>query len=309
VCKRDNNNTLQYDTLIDSEFMVWGGYYFRNDQVRAVSPIASCLNTLQDLYESYEYQLIKAKLHALWGVVIPSDAVTSVGGFGDKKVIEDDTSTDPKYTFDLTPGKPFKVELDKGEDAKPFESNTPSAEFTSYSRQMIRLALSALDIPLSFYDADGCNWAGRKFDLIEYQKSCEWKRANNREALERIFDWKIEQFIVEDETLAKLLRDNKLEAQDIRYGFVSVGDRYMDEYAEAQAALLRVNGGLSSRKREVARYGLDWQDIVTELANEEATIKESGISVTTGQPGQPNTTDKNTTSADTANEEVINNDK
>jgi len=54
---------------------------------------------------------------------------------------------------------------------------------------------------------------------------------------------------------------------------------------------------------------LDWQDIVTELANEEATIKESGISVTTGQPGQPNTTDKNTTSADTANEEVINNDK
>lgn len=51
----------------------------------------------------------------------------------------------------------------------------------------------------------------------------------------------------------------------------------IDELKETQAAMLRINGGLSSFKIECAKLGLDWRKVYAQIAQETALRKKLGI--------------------------------
>lgn len=53
----------------------------------------------------------------------------------------------------------------------------------------------------------------------------------------------------------------------------------IDELKETQAAVLRINNGLSTLEYELSRLGMDWRKVVRQLAREDRTLKAAGVNL------------------------------
>lgn len=62
----------------------------------------------------------------------------------------------------------------------------------------------------------------------------------------------------------------------------------IDELKETQAAVLRINSGLSTREEEMARLGKDWRKTLRQLSREKRVTEELGL-VFTANPTKPGT--------------------
>ena len=61
-----------------------------------------------------------------------------------------------------------------------------------------------------------------------------------------------------------------------RCEWIGPGRGWVDPLKEAQAAVLRMQSGLSTLQRECAEQGLDWQEVIEQRAREIAAMQESG---------------------------------
>lgn len=288
------NRRKVFDRFIKADDLLYDGYFTRFNQLRGISPLSSAIITFQDLYESWEYALIKAKMHSFFGVAITSGNVTTNGsGFNeyDSYTGEAPTSSTQEngYQFDLNPG--LKLELDPGDSIDTIESKTPSAEFRDYTELMLRIGLLAFDIPYTFFDSGKSNYSSMRQDRVEYELSTKAKREANIEILKDVAEWKFKEWDTKNEL-------NGLKPEDIRYDFIAAGQPWIDELKEIQAAQLRIDAGLSTRNLESKKRNLCWNDIAEELQQEEKIIKEKGLIISSGQPGQQSTKEK-----EAANEE------
>jgi len=292
------NGRKVFDRLLGADKVLFDGYYTRFDQTRGVSPLSSALNTFQDLYESWEYQLIKAKLHAMFGIAIQSAEISSEGsGFDDIDSVTGETPTSSTisngYEFEIKEGG-MKLELEPGDTVNTIESKTPSAEFRDYTELMARIGMLSLDIPYSFYDSRQASYSAMKQDRVEYENSSKAKQESNREILLDLADWKHQQWIDE-----KLITGVK-SASDIIYNWRSIGRPWIEEVKEIDAAARRIATGLSSRQREAKKRNEDFFEIANELEAEEKLIEEKGLTIVSGMPGQTTILER---------EEILNNDE
>jgi capsid protein len=286
ICRRVNY-ALEFQSLVNWEDIAYDGYFFRFDQSVGITPFAAAMNTCQDLYEGFDYQLIKTKMHALLGVFITSAATQKASdGFGDVDANTGTAATPEttKYKYELRPG--MKLEGKPGDDIKMIESHTPSAEFQQFSDMMIHISLLTFDIPISFFNSIKSNYSQSKFDLKTYEHSCRGKREDNQEILHEIAEWKLKQFHVQDSELAGMLAKRKLRLEDVSYEFVPEGIPWIDEVAEIQAATARIDAALSTRTHECKIHGGRFRDNLRVLKLEEQEIKEAGVTVVRGMPGQ-----------------------
>lgn len=88
----------------------------------------------------------------------------------------------------------------------------------------------------------------------------------------------------------------------------------IDELKETQAAVLRVNNGLSTRETELARLGKDWRVVLRQIAREEKMAEELGLSfgadktsqnmmnAASGTPSSTGDSPRSPTSEETTNE-------
>ena len=72
ICQRvPNANKPKFNHLEPIENLIYDAYWTRfSSQSRGVSPLSTAINTVQDISEGFEFNLIKAKMHALMGVAI-----------------------------------------------------------------------------------------------------------------------------------------------------------------------------------------------------------------------------------------------
>ena len=269
-----------FDRLLDWQECIFDGYFHRFDQQRGVSPIAAAFNTLQDLYEGFDYSLVKAKMHAMMGVVISSDNTTS-SGFGEYDGEDGDTPDDDteKYKFDAS--GTFKLELDQGDKAELLESKTPSTEFKEFSELMMAVGMLSLDLAYCFFDASKTNYSSMKAARGDYYKSAESKIKKNQNVLNNITDW-----------VLPWMYDNgviTVNPANIEYEWIPAGVPWIDETKEVTAAALRIATGLSSRQIECKKRGLDFVDVIEQLADEEAMAIKKSATISIGQPGQTTT--------------------
>ena len=277
------NGQKRFSRLISAKNMLFDGYFVRFNQTRGVSPLASALNLFQDLYESWEYQLIKSKMHAMFGVAIYSDPAKTIdSGFDSVAQATGQTGTSQTvanrcYEFELKPG--LKLELDQGDKIETIESKTPSAEFKDYTELMVRIGMLSLDIPYSFYDSRQSSFSAMKQDRVEYETSAKVKQESNHDVLMQIGKWK------HNDWFNKGLI--KVDPRKIKFEFRAAGRPWLEELKEINAAMLRIDSGLSSRQRECKKRGEDFFEIMKELKKEKEIIKKSGVNIVSGMPGQP----------------------
>ena len=64
-----------------------------------------------------------------------------------------------------------------------------------------------------------------------------------------------------------------------RCSWIGTGRGQIDEMKETQAAMLRVQSGLSTYETECARLGFDYREVFQQLSREQKSIEELGLNV------------------------------
>jgi len=282
VCKRTKVGGFEFERMVPAENIEHHAYFDRFDQVRGISPLTTAINPMQDTYEGFDYALAKMKVAQLFGVAFyredyepPAvvDAATETDVDAGDAAETDDEAGSPRK-IDLGRG-PVAFDLEDGEKVDVIESHTPSNEFQTFSRQVIAVALKALDIPFSFFDESFTNYSGSRQALLQYEMSAGVKRQDNRDLLDRLTAWRFGLWLAD----GALVLPSDLTAADLAWEWIAKGMPWIDPLKEVNADIAAVGAGLTSRTRICKARGEDFTDIAGELADENKLLTKLGLPV------------------------------
>lgn len=270
VWKRTTSGSFDFERDVKAENACLYGHFPRFDCTRGVSPLASALNTMRDIYDNKEFALGLSKLAMLFGLVLTRNGDTSYGN-----VVNVGTEQRPAFEVDLGKG-PVTLDMDPGEDAKFLSSNIPPTEFQAFMIQMIQLALKALDIPFSFYNESFTNFFGSRAAWHHYERSCKPKRERQQNLLTWLTLWRIGMAIDDGE----FSLPSGMEFDDLCDAFVWVptGMPWWKPSEEVNGDAAAVRAGFTNPQAVCkARNTGDFYDNVDRLAEAYAYAKEKGV--------------------------------
>ena len=270
VCNRgEKQNKLEFEMLQDAENVIFDGYWSRlTSQFRGVSPLTTAINMVQDIHEGFEYNLVKSKMQALFGIAITrnpggDDGMGGAGG-GLVDTVEDTTVTSPGsgLEFDLQMDAINVLDMNPGEGVDTIESKTPTSEFVEGSYMFIQIALLALDFPITFFDSRRSSFSGGIADLNKYEKAAIWKQDKNRYVRKDYSDWALDGLWhdaeFKDWGLQKAARAAKLDLIQIQelLEWIPSGSPWMDKLKQIKgddiAIELRVDNAQDAARRRGA---------------------------------------------------------
>ena len=261
ICKRQPYGGWQFERTVSASNLILHGYFDRFDQVRGISPLASALNSLRDVYENFGYALARAKVEQLFGLVTNRAAADSAG-----EVSNSGTEGTERDKFEVNFGfGPIHLDLDIGEDAKFLSSSNPSSQFQAFTTSMLMVCLKSLDIPYSFYDEGHTNFFGSRGAWMHYERSCDPKRQALLELLRRLTVWRIGLMILDGEL--QLPRGmTSLGVND--WEWVPTGMPWWDPAKEIRGNLMAIAAGLDTPQRICKESGTgDFYDNIDQIAD------------------------------------------
>jgi capsid protein len=295
ICQRQTMGRPKFHHMEPADNVIFDAYWTRlSSQFRGVSPLSTAINTVQDIHEAFEFNLIKAKMHALFGVAVMRDAVGADGDFGGAAGATAETAaataTDDGSTFDLNPRSINIVDLNPGEKIELLESRTPSGEFVDGSYLFIQIAMLALDIPITSFDSRRSSFSARIADLNEYEVSCDYKRTKNRYVRQSYSDWVL-QTIWNDEgstwPLRRVAEANKMRLRDVQEAveWIPSGSPWLDKYKQVQGDQLSIDIGLDNSIDAARRRGQDVFDNIDKQAQVIDYARQKGVPLLMGKSG------------------------
>ena len=261
-------NGFVYEGTVGATKVIPLGFYDRFDQVRGISPLASAINYLKDLHESYDYALAKAKMAQLFALKITREADFGMGTeFDDGDVGDDKTinfGTDPQI-----------LDLNTGEDAAFLSNNTPESDTQAFWQDMTQLVLKSLNIPYSFWAEDHTNFFGSRAALILYLRSVEKWREDIVDFRNDWLTWRLKVGMLKGEI--ELPRDFEIDPKNWKW--IPTGLEWWNPAQEIAADVDAVNNAMKSRTEiRLERRGDDWKTAVADiLAEEQAYLKKLGV--------------------------------
>jgi capsid protein len=291
VCRRGASGSgYEFERVIPArniwQHAFWDTTY-RVDQVRGITPLAPALNTLQDIYEGLDLALAKAKVAQMFGLIFFRQAVEEKEGWAVNRAAtfdDDATATDEDGDglddttgeavadtdrYDVDPGSgPFKLELERGDDAKFLSTNTPEAELLAALEFATDLSLKSMDIPYSFYNTSKANYYGRKADIQQYEASARSKREDNVQLLDEWTAWRLRLYILD----GTLTLPGGMTLDQVSWEWVATGMPWVDKLRDMKADQLAIEGNLDSEVRAARRSGQDAYEIARERMDYEAWL-------------------------------------
>jgi len=278
LCNRREYGGFVFDRLLPSRHLIPFGYYDRIDQVRGIPPLASAINTPQDIYEGLDYALAKAKVSQLFVLAFSRVADAALGDVTPATDAEGDEDKS-RYEIDFGRG-PIALDLDPEDKAEILESSQPSTQFKDFMQFEIVIALKALDIPFSFFCEDFTNYSGSRQALLMYEQSAEVKQEDVRDHLNALTAWRIGLWVLDG--VLELPADWTIET--IKWEWIHKGIPWIQPLQEIKADGEALDRVLSSRTRILKRQGLDFQEVADERAAEDEYLREKGLP--TGPPAK-----------------------
>jgi len=279
------------ERVVPASSMIWHSGYVENfDQVRGISPLASGLNSMRDLYENFDYALGRMKISQLFAFALTKNLKAleddldelpynyknaSTGQAYDDETVEDQEATEPEYDIDFGKGHVL-LDLKPGHDAKFLESNQPSDQFQSFTLSMIQLTLKALDIPYSFYSENFTNFFGSRGAVQHYERSCQDRREYLQQLKREITFFVLRIFLLNNVlTLPKGWRLDELE-----YEWVPDGIPWWDPAKEIRGDLMAIAAGLDTPQRICKeRNRGDFYTNIDQIAEAQAYAREKGVPI------------------------------
>lgn len=291
LCKRagERGESLEFERKLPDQDLVFDGYWpERFDSNRGVSPLLTALNEAADVKESFEWLILKIKVSALFGLAFTRTSPDGIGGaFGRT----DESATQTSYASAVGAAVKSRglinLDLSPGEKVEAIESRTPHAEAITFSRELIRIVLLALDIPFSMYDSIASSFSARIADRNEYEEACEWKRDKNIECLQEIYGgWLFGLWYEQDRLgLRKAMDKAKITVEEVAAAlkWMPAGRPWLDRTSEMAGHILALSVGVESIPGIAAAYGVDAYEIAQE---QQAYLKAAGIPILYAQGGQ-----------------------
>lgn len=270
-CQRSGINGRKLIEIIPAKNILKIQFQTRYDQYRGISPVASCLNQLRDLYQAKGYLLGKMKMQALFGVVVTrqSDMDVNTG----IKMGSDGTTS-----YDIKPNNGvIYTQMEPGDDMKFLTSQSPGADVQTFINQMLEQCLKALDIDIALYNSTLSSFSGNKAAIGMFQISIQQKQKKLIKIQKQIFYWILNKWISD----GILDLPDGIQVYEIDFDFIpTVSLSFFDSLKDAkQDNILLARGG--TNYQEIAkRNGTDWRKNIDLIAQQIAYAKEKGVDLT-----------------------------
>jgi capsid protein len=312
ICNRgDNGKKVMFDHLEKRENCIFDAYFTRfSSQVRGISPLSAALTSVQDVCEAVEWNMLKAKAHAIFGLAImreyygSDDSTEENKGWGDASGVgetalagtggtppESATQSIGSSLQDMNPDQMMILDMDVKGKVDVLESKTPSNEFQDFVSLMARLILLSLDITYSMYDSKGTTFAGRIADTNLYEVSTRIKREKNKWKRQEYSNWLLGLLWndPEDEfNLRKVANAAGLtrlrEVQDT-VNWVSYGIPWLQKLNEIQGDIRAIEAGLDNPIDICARRGKNYFDNIDKTSEANRYAREKEVPIFVGTPG------------------------
>jgi len=294
VCKRGGTNgtTLEFERLVPRDDMVFDGYWpERFDANRGVSPLLTALNEGADVRETWEWLVLKAKTSAIFGLAFTRNSSDDIFPTQGDPATSPPSSEANAYTAQVTAAVKSRgiinLDLDPGDEVKEIKSDTPNPSVVSFTRELIRSVLLALDIPFTFYDSLTASFSARIADRNEYEESCEWKREKNIGVLDDIYGGWLLPIWAEADLFGfgKALKTATISIEEVAASlrWVPAGRPWLDRSNEMSGHILALAAGVTSTPRICSAYGDDAYEIAAE---QKEFLEKCGIPLLYAQGGQ-----------------------
>lgn len=239
------------------------------NQLRGVSPLASTLITHHHLNGYIEAHVVAARggANKMLFIESPADA--------DEPEFEgDEVDSDGNKIEYMSPG--LTEYLRPGEVAKDIDPTFPQGEFWSFLKAMLRKIFLGRGVD---YNSTSGDLEGVSYSAMRSGK--EYERNNymmKQQLIEDYFITPIFEAVLKYSLLYGVL-NLPYSKYDKFNSPVWVGKRwpYFDPLKDAQAAVLKINNGLSTRTKELSYQGEDYNDTINTLANEMNEAKKLNI--------------------------------
>ena len=170
------------------------------------------------------------------------------------------------------------IPLAPGEKFTPFMPARPAAQFEAFTVAVMRHIAAAMGMPyeLLLKDFSKTNYSSARAALLE-----AWRYfRGRREKLSIYWAQPIYELWLEEVINANLVEAPLFYVMREAYTrnkWIGPGRGWVDPVKEAQAAQIRMNAGISTLEAECAEQGLDWEEVMEQLAREQARRRELGI--------------------------------
>lgn len=237
----------------------------RIDQTRGVTWLAAAMYPLKMLDGYEEAELVASRVNA------------SKMGFFAKK--DDGTSGFPTAASIEIESNPGTFEtLPPGYELQTFDPTHPGQQYAPFVKTQLRKIASALGISYNVLanDLEGVNYSSMRSGML-----CE------RDTWNTLQSWWISIFLTrvysEWLNLSQLAGALKLDTRDpakLRESkWTARGWPWVDPLKDVQAGIAGISVGLACRSDLLAEQGLDFEEVLERLAQEEALAREYGVDI------------------------------
>lgn len=242
----------------------------RTDQTRGVTPLTSVFDALGFFEDLSFAKLVQAQAASAFTFFIKTSETG--GNFGVKAYGQKETTTNADGTERLlqmlAPGS--GIRLDPGEDVEPFSPNIPNTEFFEHATLTLQLIGACINMPLLVYllEARATNFSGWRGAIDQAKRG--WQEQQGWFAgrfHRRVWNWRVRQMNAKSRALRALA--NRVE--DPRKHVIHYpGWPYIEPSKEAVADERQIKSRLQSRRRILAKRGLQHADIAREAVEDNA---------------------------------------
>lgn len=268
-------------------------------QFRGVSPLAPVLKKLRMLGRYDEAELQAALLNAVMAAFVTSPH--------DPEQLADslDTGALSKYQdvrLDWHEERPISLGgaqlnfLAPGEEIKLTNPNHPNSVFDSFERTVLRNIATAIGVSYEQLSMDWSqvNYSSARAALVEIWRGFTARKDNFAfQFVQPIYSAWLEEAIDRGDVKLPKGAPSFYEAKTAWCASKWVGPArgWVDPMKEAQAAVARIEAGLSTLEDECAEQGRDYQDVIVQQGRENKMRERAGLPPIHGLSGQlaPNT--------------------
>lgn len=269
---------------------------WRPDQSRGISMLVSAIKETKMGKQFRDIVLQNAVLNATYAASIesdlPSDVAMAQAGGGDKHAINNYAADYLAAINDYTKsGRNLRIDGVKvpvffpGTKMKMQPAGTPGGLGTNFEQSLHRYTAAALGVGYSEFSKDftSANYSNLRAELAGTERGMRvQKRFNADRAANHFFALWLEEALNKGEITAMPKNApsfyeglNKEAYCDADWIGASMGQ--IDELKETQAAVLRLNNGLSTREGELAKLGKDWRVVLRQLEREKKLQDDLGL--------------------------------
>lgn len=297
------------------------------DQTRGISDMVSVLKQMRMTKKFQDITLQSAVVNATYAAAVESELPTDVvfqslgaGGGGLTGALGDYMAALASYVSGasniaidgvkmphLFPGTKLKVQ----------SAGTPGGVGTSYEESLLRNIASPLGLSYEQFSKDytKTNYSSARASMAETWKFMQSRKkiVSDKQATMIAVLWLEEEvnYMQNDLPLPagvtraqfkSMFYDPVMREAICSFSWIGASRGQIDEVKETQAAVMRINAGLSNRQTETARLGEDYREVFRQAAREKKLAKSLGLEFGT-EATKPGANDRQQTMSDNSDGE------